>query len=153
MILFYDKKVINKMTNTIFETNYFNEMPTDLKQKILSYTIPKPPPLPLQQDLYKEYEIDQISFRNMKYLVEYYPTSYVMKKRYNNIYNLFENYIDNYILLFKSIPYSKKYEFNKIVKEFCEDHSTQQFQKKYKIEKRNGFNVSQKYINRRNKYY
>jgi len=29
MILFYDKKVINKMTNTIFETNYFNEMPTD----------------------------------------------------------------------------------------------------------------------------
>jgi|DEB0MinimDraft_6_1074348.scaffolds.fasta_scaffold13929_2 hypothetical protein len=139
------------MTMTIFETNYFNEIPIDLKQKILYYTIPKPPPLP--KDLNKTYDFNTITFRKMKYLVEHYPTSYVMKKRYNNIYNLFDNYVDNYVMKLKPIPYSKKYQFNKIVEKFCEDHSTPEFQKKYKMEKRNGFEVSQVYKNRKGKYY
>ena len=139
------------MTMTIFETNYFNEIPIDLKQKILYYTIPKPPPLP--KDLNKKYDFNTITFRKMKYLVEHYPTSYVMKKRYNNIYNLFDNYVDNYVMKLKPIPYSKKYQFNKIVEKFCEDHSTPEFQKKYKMEKRNGFEVSQVYKNRKGKYY
>lgn len=138
------------MTNTIFNTNYLDETPYDIKQIIYRYTIPKAPPLPPKTE---KYDFDIRNYRYMAHLVDYYPTSYVMKKRYNNIFNLFQKYIDDYIMEFKEAPYSKKYEFNKLVKQFIQDHSTEEFKKNYKIEKRNGIKRRFRYVNRLGKYY
>jgi len=138
------------MMPTIFNTNYLDETPDDVKKIIYRYTIPKPPPPPPKTE---KYDLDIRNFRFMDYLVDYYPTSYVMKKRYNNIINLFQKYRDDYIMNLKEVPYSKKYEFNKMVYDFCEDHSTEDFRKKYKIEKRNGIRKRERYINRKGKYY
>ena len=138
------------MTNTIFNTNYLDETPYDIKQIIYRYTIPKAPPLPPKTE---KYDFDIRNYRYMAHLVDYYPTSYVMKKRYNNIFNLFQKYIDDYIMEFKEAPYSKKYEFNKLVKQFIQDHSTEEFKKNYKIEKRNGIKCRFRYVNRLGKYY
>lgn len=138
------------MTNTIFKTNYFDETPDDIKKIIYQFTIPKPPPYPKQN---KTYDFDIANYRYMEYLVDYYPTSYVMKKRYNNIVNLFQKYRDDYIMEFKEVPYSKKYEFNKLVKQFIQDHSTEEFKKNYKIEKRNDIMRRFRYINRKGKCY
>lgn len=135
---------------TIFNTNYLDETPDDVKKIIYKYTIPKPPPPPPKTE---KYDLDITDIRYMDYLVSYLPTSYVMKKRYNNIDNLFQKYRDDYVMRLIEAPYSKKYEFNKIVKEFIKDHSTEDFRKNYKIEKRNGFKKNQRYINRRGKYY
>jgi len=135
----------------MFKQNYFYEIPFDLKQKILYYTIPKPPPLP--KDLNEKYDFDMMSVRQMDYLVHHYPTSYVMRKRYTNINKLLQYYIDNFIMKMRDVPYSKKYHFNKMVRDYCENHSTNEFKKNYKIELRNGIKVSQKYINRRGKFY
>ena len=138
------------MTNTIFNTNYFDETPDDIKKIIYKYCIPKPPPPPPKTE---KYDFDIANYRYMEYLVDYYPTSYVMKKRYNNIVNLFQKYRDDYIVMFKEAPYSKKYEFNKLVKQFIQDHSTEEFKKNYKIEKRNDIMRRFRYINRKGKYY
>lgn len=135
---------------TIFNNNYLDETPEDIRQIIYRYSIPKAPPLPPKTE---KYDFDISEIRYMDYLVEYLPTSYVMRKRYNNINNLFQKYRDDYIMRFIDVPYSKKYEFNKLVKQFCEDHSTDDFRKKYKIEKRNGIKIRQRYINRQGKYY
>lgn len=138
------------MTNTIFNTNYFDEMTDDIKMIIYKYSIPKPPPYPEKT---KKYDFDIINIQHMDYIVNHYPTSYVMKKRYNNICNLFQYYIDNYIMRMKDVPYSKKFQLNKLVIDFCKDHSTIEFRKNYKIEKRNDIEIRQKYINRKGKYY
>jgi len=138
------------MTNNIFNTNYLDETPDDVKKIIYRYTIPKPPPPPPKTE---KYDLDITDVRYMENLVDYYPTSYVMKKRYNNINNLFQKYIDDYIMRLIEMPYSKKYQFNKLVKEFIEEHSTNDFRKKYKIEMRNDIRIRQRYINRQGKYY
>ena len=138
------------MTDLVFKTNYFDETPDDIKAIIYKYTIPKPPPLPPKTE---KYDFDIRNYRYMEHLVDYYPTSYVMKKRYNNIVNLFQKYRDDYIMEFKEAPYSKKYEFNKLVNQFCEEHSTEEFKKNYKIEKRNGIKRRFRYVNRQGKYY
>lgn len=135
---------------TVFYNNYFTETPDDVKALIYKYTIPDPPPYPPDT---KTYDFDIVNIQYMDHLVKYLPTSYVMKKRYNNISNLFQYYIDNFIMRSKPIPYSKKYQFNKLVYDFLDDHSTNEFRQKYKIEKRNGIRISQKYINRRNKHF
>ena len=134
----------------MFKQNYFYEIPFDLKQKILYYTIPKPPPYPKPTE---KYDFDMMSVRQMDYLVHHYPTSYVMRKRYSNINKLLQYYIDNFIMKMRDVPYSKKYQFNKMVRDYCENHSTNEFKKNYKIEVRNDIKVSQKYINRRGKFY
>ena len=134
----------------MFKQNYFYEIPFDIQKIILNYTIPKPPPYPKQTE---KYDFDMMSVRQMDYLVNHYPTSYVMRKRYTNIDKLLQYYIDNFILKMEDVPYSKIYQFNKMVKDFCEDHSTKEFKKNYKIELRNGIKLSQKYINRRGKFY
>lgn len=134
----------------IFKTNYFDEMSDDVKMIIYKYSIPKPPPYPKKTE---KYDLDIRNYRYMEHLVDYYPTSYVLKKRYNNICKLFEKYRNEYIMEFKDVPYSKKYEFNKLVEDFCEEHSTEQFKKNYKVEKRNGIKRHFRYINRKGKYY
>lgn len=138
------------MTNNIFNTNYIEEIPDDIKKIIYKYTIPKPPPPPPKTE---KYDLDITDVRYMDYLVSYLPTSYVMKKRYNNIDNLFQKYRDDYIMRLIEVPYSKKYLFNKLVKEFIEEHSTKDFRKKYKIERRNDIKIRQRYINRQGNYY
>lgn len=62
---------------TIFNTNYLDETPDDVKKKIYKYTIPKPPPPKTEK-----YDFDITEIRYMDYMVKYLPTSYVMKKRY-----------------------------------------------------------------------
>lgn len=139
------------MTNTIFNTNYFDETPDDIKKIIYKYCIPKAPPPPPKTE---KYDFDIRNYRYMGDLVQYFPTSFVMKKRYNNITNLFQKYRDYYIMNLKEVPYSKKYEFNKLVKQYIQDHSTDEFKKNYKIEKRIGIGRSSiRYINRQGKYY
>ena len=138
------------MTNTIFNTNYLDETPDDVKKIIYKYTIPKAPPPPPKTEIY-DFDIKEIKY--MYYLVEYLPTSYVMKKRYNNITKLFDKYRDDFIMNSKEVPYSKKYEFNNLVKQFCENHSTTYFRENYKIEKRNGVRRRERYINRQGNYY
>ena len=138
------------MTNTVFNTNYFDETPDDIKKIIYKYCIPEPPPPPPKTQIY---DFDIRNYKYMERLVDYYPTSYVMKKRYNNIVNLFQKYRDDYIMEFKEAPYSKKYEFNKLVKDFIEDHSTEEFKKNYKIEKRNGIKRRFRYIKRNGRHY
>ena len=135
---------------TIFNTNYLDETPDDVKKIIYKYTIPKPPPPPPKTE---KYDFDITEIRYMDYMVKYLPTSYVMKKRYNNIDNLFQTYRDDYIMNLKDVPYSKLYDFNKKVKEFIQDHSTDDFRKKYKIERRNDIRISQKYLNRKGNIY
>ena len=135
---------------TIFNTNYLDETPDDVKKIIYKYTIPKAPPQPPKTEIY---DFDIIEIRYMDYIVKYLPTSYVMKKRYNNINNLFEKYKNDYVMRLKETPYSKKYEFNKLVKQFIQDHSTDDFKKNYNIPRGNGYKKSQRYINRRNKFY
>lgn len=134
------------MTNAVFNTNYFNEMPDDVKRIIYKYTIPEPPPYPEKNDMY---EIDAVNYRYMTKLVEYTPTSYVLYKRYIKIRNLLEYYTKNFIMQNKELPYSKKYQFNKLVNEFCQDHSTNHFKSTYKIDTRNGIPMRQKYIKRK----
>jgi len=138
-----------KMT-TIFTNNYLDETPEDIKQIIYKYSIPKAPPPPPKTE---KYDFDIAEIRYMDYLVSYLPTSFVLKKRYNNINNLFEKYRDDYIMRLIEAPYSKKYEFNKLVKQFCDDHSTEYFRKKYKVQRQNGIRKRERYINRRGEYY
>tara|TARA_Y100000389_G_C17228110_1_gene396737 strand:- start:139 stop:627 length:489 start_codon:yes stop_codon:yes gene_type:complete len=129
LTLFY----MSLMTNTtVFYKNYFNEIPNDLKNLIFKFTIPIPPlpPPPIQI-----YEIDLNRIRFMDYLVKYYYTSIVMKKKYNNIKDIFYKYINKYVMNYKNIPYSKCYEINKKVRDFCQDHSTIEYRKNYKIER------------------
>jgi hypothetical protein len=134
------------MTDLVFKTNYFDEIPNDVKAIIYKYTIPKPPPLPPTTE---KYDFDLTELNYMKKLVNYYPTSYVLKKRYDKIMDIFDEYLTLYIYKNKDVPYSKLYAFNKLVKQFNQDHSTNVFKTKYKIEKRFGYPVSQKYYKRR----
>jgi hypothetical protein len=134
----------------MFKQNYFYEIPIDIQKIILDYTIPNPPEYPNPTE---KYDFDMINVRQMDYLVNYFPTSYFMRKKYKNIDKLLQYYIDNFIIRMEDVPYSKIYQFNKMVKDFCEEHSTKEFKKNYKIETRNGIKVNQKYINRRGRFY
>lgn len=134
------------MTDLVFKTNYFDEIPNDVKAIIYKYTIPVPPPLPPKTE---KYDFDLTELNYMKKLVSYYPTSYVLKKRYDKIMDIFDEYLTLYIYKCKDVPYSKLYHFNKLVKQFNQDHSTNVFKTKYKVQKRFGYPVFQKYYKRR----
>lgn len=131
---------------SIFKSNYFEEIPDDIRKIIYRYTIPKPPPMPDKTEIY---DFDMTELKYMDYLVNYTPTSFVMKKRYNILNNLFQSYLGKYMFRGINPPYSIKYEFNKMVKDYISEHSTNEFKKNYKVEIKNDMKVRQRYINRR----
>jgi hypothetical protein len=116
---------------TLFENNYFNEIPIDIQIIILKKTIPKPPTLP-DPNKKKIYDFDTHKLEYIDALVNYLPTSVVLKKRYNNICHEWNVKSGLIVWANKKYKYSEIKKFNDVVNSFIEDHSNKELQNKMK---------------------
>jgi len=129
-------------SHKIFVQNYFYDLPIDIILNIYNLTIPTPP---LPPPITKKYSLDFNKLNYMDELVLNYPTSFVLRKSYNNIRRLFDYYFRNFIIKGISIPFPDLFKLNKQIYEFCDNHSTYRFKINY-----SKFKHKQTYINRFN---
>lgn len=132
-------------SHKIFVQNYFYDLPIDIILRIYNLTIPTPP---LPPPITKKYSLDFNKLNYMDELVLNYPTSFLLRKSYNNIRRTFDYYFRNFIIKEIDIPFPDLYKLNKQIYEFCDNHSTYQFKIKF-----SKFKHKQIYINRFNNYF
>jgi len=136
---------IKSFINPLPPPNYFYDLPKDIQSIIYNYTIPIPP---IPPPITKKYSLDFKKLSYMDELVLNYPTSFLLRKRYNNIRLNFDYYFRNFIIKGVSIPFPDLYNLNKQIYDFCDDHSTYSFKKKFYP-----FKNKQTYINRFGNHY
>lgn len=132
-------------SHKIFVQNYFYDLPIDIILRIYNLTIPAHP---LPPPITKKYSLDFNKLNYMDELVLNYPTSFLLRKSYNNIRRTFDYYFRNFIIKEIDIPFSDLYKLNKQIYEFCDNHSTYRFKIKF-----SKFKHKQIYINRFNNYF
>ena len=140
------------MTTNQLETNYFYEMPMDIQTMILKSVVPTPPSMP-DSNKPKTYDFDSHKLNYIDSLVEYLPTSIVLKKRYNNISNEWNVKSDRIVYADKKYKYSEIKKFNDKLDSFIEDHSNSKLQNEMKTMIRKKMMPTQTYYDRfGNKY-
>ena len=123
--------IITQMTTNQLDTNYFYDIPMDLQSMILKKSIPTPPSMP-DSNKQKTYDFETDKLNYIDSLVEYLPTSIVLKKRYNNLCKEWNVKSDKIVWADKKYKYSEIKKFNDKLDSYIEDHSNKELQNEMK---------------------